>query len=329
MDALGHQAAQQGGLGGDAAMALIADAEAVEIRRPVVTCEWVRLQPLDKRRLQLLLLQVAQGDVVQRIGRLAVMQVGQEANTALVVGAAEPGEGRAADDGDVAVLALVARAGIVDRDGRTDRQARLEQAGLFGREGVLTRRQQRVDLPDREVEAPFAQLLMQLRLRDVAVVVLVQDEGAQAWAEMQPAKLRRAGRREHPAVRGRPAFEQEARVVRADAQILYRECAVAQKARPVRHVDNRHRAFFMNVEAGGFRRLANIAAFATALAAGLAILVRPRVHPARLHHRPTLLTFEHGNFVPQLPNGFGLLQHLFLQLRVLGSKMVETREQRP
>ncbi|WP_299158419.1 hypothetical protein, partial [Accumulibacter sp.] len=53
-------------------------------------------------------------------------------------------------------------------------------------------------------------------------------------------------------------------------------------------------------------------------AAGLAILIRPLVHPARLHHRPTLLTLEHGNFVPQLPNGFGLLQHLFLQFGVLG-----------
>ena len=114
-----------------ASVALIADAEVVEIRRPIVTGKQVRLQPLDQRRLQPLLVQVAQGDVVQRIGRLAVMQMGQEANTALVVGAAERGEGRAADDGDVAVLALVARAGVVGRDGRTDCQARFEQAGLL------------------------------------------------------------------------------------------------------------------------------------------------------------------------------------------------------
>jgi len=170
MDAFGHETAQQAGLGGDAAVALIADAEAVEIRRPIVTGKQVRLQPLDQSRLQPLLLQVAQGDVVQRIGRLAVMQVGQEANTALVVGAAEPGEGRAADDGDVAILASVARTGVVDRDGRTDCQARFEQTGLLGREGLLAGRQQGVDLADGEVEAPFAQLLVQLRLRDVAVV---------------------------------------------------------------------------------------------------------------------------------------------------------------
>ena len=36
MDVLGHEAAQQAGLGGDAAVALIADAEVVKIRRPVV-----------------------------------------------------------------------------------------------------------------------------------------------------------------------------------------------------------------------------------------------------------------------------------------------------
>ncbi len=95
MDAFGHEAAQQAGLGGDAAVALIADARAVEIRRPIVTGERVRLQPFDQRRLQSLLLQMAQGDVVQQIGRRAVTQVGQKADTALAVGAAQPGAGRA------------------------------------------------------------------------------------------------------------------------------------------------------------------------------------------------------------------------------------------
>ena len=116
-------------------------------------------------QLEIERIKVAPGDVVQRIGRLAIMQAGQEANTAVVVGAAEPGEGRAVDDGDVAILALVARAGVADRDGRLDCQARLVQAGLLAREGVLTKRQPRVDLADGEVEAPFAQSLMLLRLR--------------------------------------------------------------------------------------------------------------------------------------------------------------------
>jgi hypothetical protein len=265
-----------------ASVALIADAEAVEIRRPIVTGKQVRLQPLDQRRLQPLLVQVAQGDVVQRIGRLAVMQMGQEANTALVVGAAEPAEGRAADDGDVAVLALVGRAGVVDRDGRTDFQARFEQAGLLGREGLLARRQQGIDLTERDVEAPFAQLLVQLRLRDVAVVVLVQNEGTQARTEMQSTQLRRAGRREYPAVRGRPPFEQEAGVVRPDPQVLHREGAVAEKARPLRPVVDRQRAFFMNVEVGGLRRLARIRTFAMILDAGLVILARVLVRSADL-----------------------------------------------
>ena len=257
------------------------------------------------------------------------MQVGQEADTALGIGAAEPGEGRTADDGDVAVPALVAGAGVVDRDGRTDRQARLEQAGLLGQEGLLTRRQQSVDLADGKVEAPFKQLLVQLRLRNVAVVVLVQNEGAQARAEMPSAQLRRAGRREYAAILSRPAFEQEAGIVRADAQVLHREAAVAQKARPFRHIVDCHRAFFMNVEAGGLCRLARIVPFATPFAAARVILVRLLVHPARLHRRPTLLTLEHGNLVPHPPNGFGLLQHLFLQFGVLGSKMIQTRDQRP
>ena len=91
---------------------------------------------------------------------------------------------------------------------------------------------------------------------------------------MQSTQLRRAGRREYPAVRGRPAFEQEASVLRADSQVLHREGAVAQKARPFRNVVGRQRAFFMNVEAGGLRWLARIRTFAMILAAGLVILAR-------------------------------------------------------
>ena len=293
MDVFGGETAQQTGLGGDAAVALIANAEAVEIRRPVVTRitgKRVRLQRLDQHRFQSLLLQMGQSQVVKHIRRLAVLQVGQEANAALVVGAAKPGEGRAADDGDVAILALVARTGVVDRDGRTDGQARFEQAGLLGREGLLTRRQQGVDLADGEVEASFAQLLVQLRLRDVAVVVLVQNEGTQARTEMPSAQLRRAIGRQYSAVRGRPTFEQEAGVVRADLLVLHREGAVAQKARPFRHVAHRYRAFFMNIQTDALRRLTRRAALATPSAAALVILVRLLVHPAWLQLRPTLLT---------------------------------------
>ena len=52
------------------------------------------------------------------------MQVGQDTDTDLVVSAAEPGEGRAADEGDVAILALVAR-WITAPPGRFQRQTRL------------------------------------------------------------------------------------------------------------------------------------------------------------------------------------------------------------
>lgn len=101
------------------------------------------------------------------------------------------------------------------------------------------------------------------------------------------------------------------------------------KARTFRHVVDHYPALFMNVEAGRLCRLAGMAAFATPFAASLviAVCVRLRVHPARLHSRPTLLTLEHGHLVPQLPNGFGLLQRMFLQLGVLGSQMLEMRGQ--
>ncbi len=100
--------------------------------------------------------------------------------------------------------------------------------------------------------------------------------------------------------------------MRANLQVLHREGAVAQKARPFRHVAHRYRAFFMNIQTDALRRLTRRAAFATPSAVALVILVRLLVHPARLHLRPTLLTLEHGNLVSQLPNGFSLLQRLCL-----------------
>lgn len=114
--------------------------------------------------------------------------------------------------------------------------------------------------PTRRSAPHFEQLLVQLRLRDVAVVVLVQDEGAQARAKMQSGQLRRAVRRQHPPVRGRPALEQKTRVVRPDTQVLYQEWAVTQETLTGRHAHGRQRAFFMNIEADGLRRAARIRA---------------------------------------------------------------------
>ena len=71
--------AARGQVHSDAAVALIAEAVAVDIRRPVVTGKRGRPQPLDQRLLHSLLLQMAQGDVVEHPGRLLVMQVGRVA----------------------------------------------------------------------------------------------------------------------------------------------------------------------------------------------------------------------------------------------------------
>ncbi len=74
---------------------------------------------------------------------------------------------------------------------------------------------------------------MQFRLLDVAVVVLVQNEGTQARTEMRSAQLRRAGRREYPAVRGRPAFEQEEQLCSASS-VFRRICdALGSKGYPI------------------------------------------------------------------------------------------------
>lgn len=153
---------------------------------------------------------------------------------------------------------------------------RFEQARLLGREGLLTRIQQGIEVTDRNAEGPFTQVLAQLRVRDAAVVLL-QDEGTQARTEGQSTP---AGRR--PSAPGHPGLP----TVRAGSgccggrfQVLYREGAVAQKARPLRHVAWRHRMFRMNVEAGDLPRLTRTATFATPSAAGLVIRVRCQLAP--------------------------------------------------
>lgn len=152
-------------------------------------------------------------------------------------------------------------------------------------------------------------------------MIRVPIEGPQPRSEMRSAQIHCAGGRQDPTSRRRPAFEHEAGAVRGDAPVLYREGAVGEQARTFRHVVDRYPALFMNVEAGPLRRLAGMAPIATLFAAALVILVLVRllVHPARLHGRPTLLLLEHGSVVAQLPNGCGLLQHLFLQFRVPAS----------
>lgn len=74
---------------------------------------------------------MGESDVAPPIRLLAVMSVAQEADTAVVVGTAEPGEGWAADDGDGAVSVLVARAGFVDRGPAGRRSGRRPFAQLL------------------------------------------------------------------------------------------------------------------------------------------------------------------------------------------------------
>jgi hypothetical protein len=72
---------------------------------------------------------------------------------------------------------------------------------------VVVLRQEVVDLTCGNIDAQFAQLFEQQRLRDVALVILVQDEGDQIGAEVTAGRnVRRQRRQQRVASWGDNAF---------------------------------------------------------------------------------------------------------------------------
>lgn len=131
-------------------MALAHDPEGVEVcvpsRRAHERGQGVALQVLARPRRQALLAPVIEGVGIDRIADLPRLQELQEVDPALAGGARKPGEPVVADLRDVAVAALMARPGIIDRDPAADRQCGRQHLVLLGQErpGVAT--EQGVDL---------------------------------------------------------------------------------------------------------------------------------------------------------------------------------------
>ena len=85
----------------------------------------------------------------------------------------------------------MARPGIVHREVATDLQAGHQQLVLLLEKTRIGAAEQRVDLSHRDVDAPLAQLFVQQRLGDVAVVVLVERVAAKLRPEVSAAEVRR------------------------------------------------------------------------------------------------------------------------------------------
>jgi len=228
----------------------------------------------------------------------------------------------------------MARPGIVHRDVATDRQAGHQQLVLLREKSRVGAAEQRVDLSHRDVDAPLAQLFVQQRLGDVAVVVLVERVAAKLRPEVSAVEVRRQLTKQALAVQRLPDFQAVTCVVWLDAQILHHEVAIALEARVLR---NRHPR--RDLERLVDRELPGLAALgrpgALALSAvilvvgigpvGITIGLGLGFHSARFELRLCLLPLEHGDLVAHLLDDLRLRAVLLKQILKLDQQLLHQR----
>jgi hypothetical protein len=127
-------------------------------------------------QMECLLRQLVPGHVLQRPGVEHVIgapgaQQFQKVDPALTLRALEPGEQLIADEGAVAVLAVVPRPGVVHLNMIRHLQSRLQQPILLGVEVLVLLREQMVQLTRRYLDAQVVQVLQQQGLGHALVVV--------------------------------------------------------------------------------------------------------------------------------------------------------------
>ena len=109
----------------------------------------------------------------------------QEVHAALGVGREERGEQVVADVQRVTGFSTVHGGGVVGVQVRRDLTGRRQKAVFLLVERLMPFRQQAIDLPGRDVHSQFQQLLVQERLRDVVVEMLVEHVLPEHRAEMR------------------------------------------------------------------------------------------------------------------------------------------------
>jgi hypothetical protein len=206
--------------------------------------------------------------------------------------------------------------GVIHRDERADLQTGHQPLVLLRAERRVVPTQEGVDLAHRAIHPPLAQLLVQQRLRDLAVMMLVEHELAQAGTEMAAVEVGGQFAAQPLPRRGLPHLQAIAGVERFDLEVLDHEVAIAFKARSCRQrLREGHRDLLMDRQLVGLATLVRAGAFLRgtfARGAGLPVLWRRGVsrrllfHPTRFEGRLALLALEHGDLIAQLLNHFRL-----------------------
>ncbi|EDP60995.1 hypothetical protein BAL199_00660 [alpha proteobacterium BAL199] len=231
----------------------------------------------------------------------------QEVEPALRTGGGEPGEAVVADLGAVAVLRLVACAGVVDRHPCRGFQPRAQHRTGLRDEAILILDQQPHHLPLGDLDADGLEQFYQPRHGDLPLVVLRQHEAPQLRPEMavDPARQRchhgqAIGR--HPALAAEPGRR------RADNQILNDERLVALEARA-----RRNRSLHHPILDHDTRQLLGAATTALAAPTRRRLGCARLLHAARLQLRTCRQPLQSRDLI-------ALLGDCLLQLRHLAQK---------
>ncbi len=217
----------------------------------------------------------------------------EEVDAALAVGGFEEGKVLVANLGRDAVAFLVASRGVVGGQRRADFKARDQNLPLVVMEFALVLGQQGVELREGNLYAVSVQLIEQLRLRDVALVGLRQDEADQVRPVMAGEAI--GQRRDHQLpVRCLPHFAMVAGHMGLEHKVLNNKRFAAFELRTGRNVGRLQYFVRVDGQVGGTHAalpaavLPPLRTLARPGRSGLAVVVRPVFHPARLDIRPGL-----------------------------------------
>ena len=160
----------------------------------------------------------------------------EEVDTAFSFGGGEPGEALVTDVGGVAVLALVASAGVVDVDIGAGGEACTQEQVFFVVEGLVVCGEEVAELACGDIDVPLVELAEQQRLGDALVVVLVHDEALQGRTEVSIVEV--CGQFGDEAFTGGGVISSQAvaGIEGFDEEVLDDEVAVAAQARAGRQV---------------------------------------------------------------------------------------------
>jgi len=248
-------------------------------------------------------LHVCKSVVIDSVVFMAGTQKPEKVDSALAVRAFKPGKQVIAHVGAVAIFSVVTGTGIIDVYKRGDLEGYREDVILFFVEAIFVLDKDRAQVTRRNLETPFPQLFEQEGLRDMTMIVLIQNEAFQRWGEMALDFRRQFANFVAP-IRGLPTFEEIADIVWFDLDALHRVGLVVFQDRSLWNGIRRTEDRLVDLQFPGFLALLVLAPL---LGRFLALLLFVLLKLTGPNLRFRLLPFQSGNLIAELLYDFGLL----------------------